>query len=189
MAHTATATTEQKVALPAGTWQVDPVHSGIGFEVRHFGISTFRGGFRDFEGKIVTGEAGLEGVEGTIETASFDVSDEQLAGHLRSPDFFDVDAHPQARFASTSVEFTGDGRYRLLGDLTLRGVTKPIELDVTVEGAAADPTGGERIALSAVGELNRDDYGISWNSQLDNGSSVVGEKVRLVLSAEAVRAE
>jgi polyisoprenoid-binding protein YceI len=181
--------TEQAVRLPIGTWEVDSLHSSLGFEVRHLGISAFRGGFKEFEGKIVTGEEGLERVEGTIETASIDVTDEQLGGHLRSPDFFDVEAHPQARFVSTSIERTGDGRYRLLGDFTLRGVTKPVELDVTVEGAGVDPSGNERIALSAVGELNRNAFGISWNSQLANGASAVSEKVRLLLSAEAVRSE
>lgn len=183
-----TATTE-KQALQAGTWTIDPVHSRIGFEVSHLGISTFRGRFGRYEGRIATSADGLAGVEGTIEVASIDVDDAQLAGHLGSEDFFAAEQHPQARFASTSVEDTGEGRYAVRGDLTLRGVTRPIELDVTVEGVGVGPDGGDRIGLSAVGELDRTEYGISWNSKLEGGAAVVGEKVRLVLSVEAGRAE
>ena len=186
---TTTTTTTQAVELPVGTWAVDPLHSSVGFEVKHLGISTCRGGFGEFDGTITIGGGGLEGVEGTIEVGSIDISDEQLAGHLRSPDFFDVEAHPQARFVSTAVEREGDGRYRLHGDLTLRGVTNPVELEVTVEGTGVDGAGGERIALSAIGELDRTAYGISWNSRLANGATTVSEKVRLVLAAEAVRSE
>ncbi len=183
-----TATTE-KQALKAGSWSIDPIHSRIGFEVKHLGISTFRGRFGRYEGRIATSERGLAGFEGTIEVASIDVDDAQLAGHLGSEDFFAAEQHPQARFASTSVEATGEGRYAVRGDLTLRGVTRPVELDVTVEGVGIGPDGSDRISLAAVGELDRTEYGISWNSKLANGASVVGEKVRLVLSVEAGRAE
>jgi polyisoprenoid-binding protein YceI len=182
-----TATTDQRVALPVGTWRIDPTHSRIGFEVKHLGISTFSGPFKDYQGTIVTGEDGLAGVEGTIEAASFDVSDPQLAGHLGSEDFFHVEAHPQARFSSTSVESVGEGRFRLRGDFTIRGVTRPVELDVNIDGAGIDPGENERIALSAVGDLDRTEFGISWNSRLANGASAVSEKVHLVLSVEAVR--
>src|SRR2546421_3437077 len=100
-------------AIPTGTWQVDPIHSSIGFEVKHFGISTFRGRFTGYEGTIETSEDGLERVEGSIEVGSFDVEDETLSGHLASEDFFDIEHHPLAHFSSTSVERTGDDSYRL----------------------------------------------------------------------------
>ncbi len=183
-----TATTEQR-ALESGTWAIDPVHSRIGFEVKHLGISTFRGRFGSYEGRIVTSNGALNGIQGTIDVASIDVDDESLATHLASEDFFAAEQHPQARFASTSVEGAGERRYTLRGDLTLRGVTRPIELDLTVEGVGVGPDGGDRISLAAVGELDRTEYGISWNSKLANGASVVGEKVRLVLSVEAGRTE
>ena len=183
------ATTTEPQTLQAGNWSIDPVHSRIGFEVKHLGISTFRGRFGRYQGRIATSEDGLSGVEGTIEVASIDVDDPQLAGHLASEDFFAAEQHPEARFASTSLKSTGEGRYAVAGELTLRGVTRPLQLDVTVEGIGIGPDGGERISLAAVGELDRTEYGISWNSKLANGASVVGEKVRLVLSVEAGRTE
>ena len=105
------ATTTEQQELAAGTWSVDPVHSRIGFEVKHLGISTFRGNFGRYKGRIVTSAGALTGVEGTIEVASIDVDDAQLAGHLGSEDFFAAEKNPEARFASTSVESAGDGRY------------------------------------------------------------------------------
>ena len=184
---TATATTRQP--LESGTWSIDPVHSRIGFEVEHLGISTFRGAFSRYEGRIVTSGGDLTGVEGTIQVASIDVGDTQLAGHLGSEDFFAAEQHPEARFASSSVRAVGEAHYTVRGELTLRGVKHPIELDVRVEGIGVGLDDGERISLTAVGELDRTDYGISWNSKLANGASVVGEKVRLVLSVEAGRTE
>lgn len=180
-----TATIEQ--TIPTGTWTIDPVHSSIGFEVKHLGISTFRGGFADYEGTIESDAGHLTRVEGAIRTNSIDIRDEQLAGHLRSPDFFDVENHPEARFSSTSVEPIGDGRYRLTGQFSLRGVTQPIELDVFVEGVGPDPSGTERLSLLGEGELDRTAYGLTWNSTLANGAAAVSERVKLVLSVEAVR--
>jgi polyisoprenoid-binding protein YceI len=186
--ETATAT-GQAPKLATGTWEIDSVHSRVGFEVKHLGISTFRGRFTGYEGRIVTSDHGLESVAGTIEASTVDVDDAQLAGHLGSEDFFAAEQYPQARFASTSVESAGEDRYRVVGDFTLRGVTRPVELDVTVEGVGIGPDGSDRISLAASGELDRTEYGISWNSKLANGASVVGERVRLVLSVEAGRTE
>src|SRR5206468_4244296 len=129
---TTTATIQQ--AIPTGTWGIDTLHSSIGFEVKHLGISTFRGGFTDYAGTIETEDGRISRVEGTIKTDSIDINDEQLGAHLRSPDFFDVEQYPEARFVSTSIEEVEEGRYRLVGDFTLRGETRPVELDVVVEG-------------------------------------------------------
>lgn len=184
-----TATQPQAAAratVPAGTWTVDPVHSSIGFEVKHFGISTFRGRFTGYEGTIETGEGALERVEGSVEVASVDVRDEQLAGHLQSEDFFDAANHPRIEFASTGVRRVADG-YELDGDLTIRGVTKPVTLRVEVDGAGEDPYGGYRLSVVASGEIDRFDYEIPFNAKTPNGALVAGEKVRLVLSVEAVK--
>ena len=182
-----TATVEQSV--PTGTWSIDTTHSHIGFEVKHLGISTFRGGFADYAGTIETENGRLTRVEGTINADSIDIRDEQLAGHLRSPDFFDVERHPEARFVSTGIEEIGDGRHRVVGDFTLRGVTRPVELTVAVEGVGVDPGGVERLSLLAEGELDRTAYGLNWNSTLANGAAAVSERVRLVLTVEAIRSQ
>ena len=183
---TATATAPTAVAIPAGTWTVDPIHSTIGFEVKHFGISTFRGRFTGYEGTIETGDGTLERVEGTVRVDSVDVRDPQLAGHLQSEDFFHAESYPEIRFASTGVRQAG-GRFELDGDLTLRGVTRPMTLEVEVDGAGEDPYGGTRLSLAGRGEVDRFDYGIPFNAKTPNGALVAGEKVRLVLSVEAVK--
>jgi polyisoprenoid-binding protein YceI len=182
---TATATTAAPT-VPAGTWAVDPIHSSIGFEVKHFGISTFRGRFTGYEGTIETGEGTLERVEGKVDVASIDVRDEQLAGHLQSEDFFDAANHPSIAFASTGVRQVEDG-YELDGELTIRGVTKPVTLAVEIDGAGEDPYGGTRLSVLGRGEINRFDYEIPFAAKTPNGALVAGEKVRLVLSVEAVK--
>jgi polyisoprenoid-binding protein YceI len=182
---TATATTTAPT-VPAGTWAVDPIHSSIGFEVKHFGISTFRGRFTGYEGTIETGDGSLERVEGKVDVASVDVRDEQLAGHLQSEDFFDAANHPSIAFASTGVRRVEDG-YELDGELTIRGVARPVTLAVQIDGAGEDPYGGTRLSVLGSGEINRFDYGIPFAAKTPNGAFVAGEKVRLVLSVEAVK--
>lgn len=183
---TATTAATPAVTLPAGTWTVDPVHSTVGFEVKHFGISTFRGGFGGYEGTIETGDGTIERVEGRVRVDSVDVRDAQLAAHLRSADFLDAERHPEIAFASTGVRELEPGRFELAGDLTIRGVTRPVTLEVAVEGAGPDPYGGERISLAGSGLVDRFDYGIPFDARTPTGALVAGEKVRLVLSVEAV---
>jgi polyisoprenoid-binding protein YceI len=178
--------TEQRETIANGIWEVDPVHSSIGFEVKHLGISEFRGGFKRFAGEIEAGQGGISSVRGTIDPDSIDISDETLATHLRSPDFFDTENHPEIRFASTAIEPSGDG-FKLVGDLTIRGITKPVELDVKVEGAGVGPDGSERVALSATGTIDRNDYDMTWNMDVGNGKQALGGEVRLVLTVEIVR--
>jgi polyisoprenoid-binding protein YceI len=187
MSTATTAAAPAAATLPAGTWTVDPIHSSVGFEVRHFGISTFRGRFTGYEGTIETGDGTIERVEGRVQVASVDVRDDQLAAHLRSEDFFDAERHPEIAFASTGVRELGDGRYALAGDLTIRGATRPATLEVVVDGAGPDPYGGERVSLVGSGEINRFDYGVPFDAKTPTGALVAGEKVRLVLSVEAVR--
>jgi polyisoprenoid-binding protein YceI len=177
-----------ETTIPTGTWAIDGVHSSVGFEVKHLGVSTFRGSFKEVTGSIETADGAVTGVEGTIETASIHTIDGALSGHLQTPDFFDTEHHPQGRFRSTAVEDLGDGKLRVKGELELRGVTRPVEIDAHISGAGADPYGNERLGLSGSAVIDRTEFGISWNAPLPNGGLTVGEKVRLVLDVEAVKA-
>ena len=181
-------TVEQAVKIETGTYDVDPVHTHVGFEVKHLGISTFRGNFGKYEGQITVGENGIEAIEGSIDVSSVHVPEEQLIGHLLSPDFFDAENHPKGTFVSTGVRQVDAENYEVTGDLTLRGVTNEVTLAVEVEGAGVGPTGASVLSLKADGIVNRNDYGISWGATLDSGAAVVAEKVRLVLTVEAVQA-
>ncbi len=178
----------QTTEIENGTYGIDPVHSRVGFEVRHLGISTFRGSFSDFSGAISVSNGKLESIEGSIVVASVDVPDKTLAGHLVSPDFFDAENHPQGGFMSTSIEAAGEGGYKVSGDFTLRGVTRPVELQVEVEGAGPGMDGTPVLSLAAAGVIDRTDYGISWGATVESGAAVVAEKVKLVMSIEAVKA-
>jgi polyisoprenoid-binding protein YceI len=181
-------TTVSAPALPAAAWRVDPSHSYVGFEVKHLGISTFRGRFTDVEGLVRTDGGELAAVDGIVRVASVLTNDERLDAHLRSPDFFDAESHPEGRFRSLRIE--GDGESHTIdGELTLRGVTRPVQLEATVEGWGVDPGGAERISIQARGTIDRTEYGISWNSTLANGLTAVGEKVTMVLGIEAVRVQ
>jgi polyisoprenoid-binding protein YceI len=181
-------TTAETTRIESGTYNIDSVHSQVGFEVKHLGISTFRGSFSGFAGSIAVGESGIEKIDGTIDVASVEVPDKTLAGHLLSPDFFDAENHPQGSFVSTGVEESGEGSYRVTGDFTLRGVTKPIELAVDVEGAGPGMDGTPVLSLVASGVINRNDFGISWGATVESGAAVVAEKVKLVLTIEAAKA-
>ena len=132
--------TEQTTQIPTGTWNLDPVHSSIGFAVTHSGVMTFRGTFKAFDAKLVDGR--LE--RGAVEVASVVVDDENLAGHLQTPDFFDAEQHPELRFVSSTIE-RDDDRVSIDGDLTLRGVTKPVEITGTISGPITDGYGNQRL--------------------------------------------
>ena len=175
--------------LPAaGTYGLDASHSQVGFAVRHVMVSKTRGRFSDFAGTIEIGENPLESsVAVTIQTASIDTRDEQRDGHLRSGDFFDAEAWPTMTYQSRSVRQVGDGRYVVEGDLTIKGVTKPVPLELTFEGGASDPWGGVRIGFSAKAEIDREAFGMTWNQALETGGVLVGKKVSIEIEAEAVK--
>ncbi len=181
-------TIEQTAGIETGTYSIDPVHSRVGFEVRHLGISTFRGSFSDFTGTVTIGNGAIERIEGSIQVASVDVPDKTLAGHLLGPDFFDAENHPSGSFSSTAIEASGESRYRVSGDFTLRGVTRSIELELEVDGAGPGMDGTPVLSLAASGVIDRNDYGISWGSTVESGAAVVAEKVKLVMSIEAGKA-
>jgi polyisoprenoid-binding protein YceI len=172
----------------AGTYTLDTSHSEVGFAVRHVMVSKTRGRFSDFAGTVEIGENPLDSsVSVTIQTASIDTRDEQRDGHLRSGDFFDSEAWPTMTYQSRSVRQVGEGRYAVDGDLTIKGVTKPVPLEVSFEGGATDPWGAIRIGFSAKAELNREDFGLTWNQALETGGVLVGKKVTIEIEAEAVK--
>jgi polyisoprenoid-binding protein YceI len=175
--------------VPAtGTYALDTSHSQVGFAVRHVMISKTRGRFSDFAGNIEIAENPFDSsVAVTIQTASVDTRDEQRDGHLRSGDFFDVEAHPTMSYQSRSVRDAGKGRYILDGDLTIKGVTQSVPLELTFEGGAADPWGNVRIGFSAKAELDREAFGLTWNQALETGGVLVGKKVTIEIEAEAVK--
>lgn len=170
----------------AGTWQIDPVHSDISIVARHFMVSKVRGHFREFAGTIVTGAAPLDSsVTATIKSASIDTNQEQRDGHIRSADFLDVENNPEITFTSTGLRQHGDD-FQLDGDLTLRGVTKPITLALELAGLGPDASGGTRIGLSAKGSVLRSEFGMAFHPMMETGGAVVSDKLEVHLEVEAV---
>jgi len=180
-----TLTTTTVPGYIAGTWDIDPVHTEVGFSVRHLMVSKVRGRFTKFEGELVTAGNPLESsVTATIDLDSIVTGDENRDGHLRSADFFDVANHPVMTWRSTGVRQAGD-RYVVDGELTLHGVTRNVPLDVELNGFIESPM-GTRVGFSATGELSRKDFGIDINMPLDGGGVVIGDKVSLNIEVEAI---
>lgn len=182
------AATTTSTLVPTGTWSVDPAHSKVGFAVKHMGIATVRGEFKEFEGTLEVGEdLSAAKAHGTVTIASVDTNEPQRDGHLRSPDFFDADTHSTLTFESTRIEPVDDETFRIVGDLTLRGVTKEIVLEAEVQGTDVDPWGNDRVGLEITGQLSRGDYGMKFNQALGSGNVLVGDKVKLALDVSAVK--
>ncbi len=170
-----------------GTFVLDQNHTSVGFVARHLMVTKVRGRFAEVEGRIVVAEdAAASSAEAVIKTASLSTGSEDRDAHLRSGDFFDVENYPEIRFVSTAVERDG-GQFRVTGDLTVRDVTKPVVLDVEIDGVAVDPWGGERLAVTATTEVEREDWGLTWNVALESGGVLVSKKVTLEIEAQAVR--
>ena len=173
------------------TWNVDPIHSVAEFKVKHMMISNVKGQFTGVSGVLSLDEANLtkSHVEATIEAASINTRDAQRDGHLKSPDFFDVEKFPTLSFQSTLVQNAGDGELAVTGDLTIHGVTRNVVFKV--EGptpATKDPWGNTRVGLSATTKINRKDFGLTWNAALETGGILVGDEVTLTLDVEFVKA-
>lgn len=179
-------TVTERPAPPVGTYQIDGPHSVIQGTVRHLMISKVRGTFGEVSGEIVVAEDPTDSrVEVTIQAASIHTRDEQRDGHLRSDDFLDVAHHPTIQFVSTSVEPAGDA-WKLTGDLTMRGVTRPVTLDFAYTGSGANPlAGGTNIGFEARGRINRDDFGVNWNQTLEAGGVMVSKEVDVSIELEA----
>ena len=183
-------TTSLATALPAGTYSIDPVHSRVEFAVRHLGIATVRGHFGSFEGSFEIGDdLASAKASGSVEAASVNTQEPQRDDHLRSPDFFDVERFPRIEFSSKEIRPLDDDRFEIVGDLTLHGVTREITLSAEILGTESDPWGNERIGLEARGELNRKDYGITWNAALETGGVLVSDKITLEFDVSAIKSE
>jgi polyisoprenoid-binding protein YceI len=173
--------------LVAGTWAIDPVHSEVGFTVRHLMVSKVRGKFATYSGTITVADNPLDSkVEATIEAGSVSTGDDNRDGHLKTADFFEVEAHPNLTFTSTSVEPKGSD-FVVTGDLSIRGVTKSVVLALEFNGVGPDPWGGTRAGFTAKTEISRKDFGMEFNMPLDGGGVVVSDKVQITLEIEAVK--
>jgi len=168
-----TLTTSQ--SAPAGTWSADPVHSHVSFEVAYAGTNTFRGGFRDY---TVTLENGV--LEGSAAVASVDVRDEQLNGHLLTPDFFDAERFPEISFRTSDFEH---------GELTIKGVTRPVGIAATISEPNVDPFGRERVGITMEATVDRNEYGVSWNAPNQGGGNYLGDHVSIKAELALVRQE
>jgi polyisoprenoid-binding protein YceI len=170
-----------------GVYALDPSHSHVGFSVRHLMVSKTKGRFAEVSGAVHIADDPLESfVEVDIPVASIDTRDETRDGHLRSADFLDADNHPSLSYRSTKITPAGKDRWIVDGELTVRGVTRPVPLDVTFEGGAKDPWGGSRIGFTAQAELDREAFGLTWNQALETGGVLVGKQVRIEIEAEAI---
>jgi len=169
-----------------GTWAIDPVHSEVGFSVRHMMVSKVRGKFNGFSGDIVTADNPLDSsVSATVDLSSIDTGNADRDNHIRSADFFEVDTHKTMTYRSTGIRFDGDG-YVLDGELTLKGITKPVVLKLELGGFGPDAFGGTRAGFTAHGEIKRSDFGVDFNAVLETGGVVVADKVTINLEIEAV---
>ncbi len=177
------------LTIPAGVYTLDPTHTEIGFVTRHAGIAKVRGTFREFEGTVTVAEniADSRAVV-TIRTASVDTGVAARDNHLRSADFFDAEANPVITFTSTAVTATDDG-LTLVGDLTINGVTRSVELETTYNGSATDPFGNKRIGFEARTVISRKDFGLTWNAALETGGVLVADKVTIELEVSAMQTE
>jgi polyisoprenoid-binding protein YceI len=172
-----------------GTYEIDPAHSTIGFTVRHAMVTNVKGSFKDFSGTLH-----LDGTDPSRSTASLDVTMDSIDtgnadrdGHLRSADFFKTDEFPTMTFRSTKAEVLGDDAYRITGDLSILGTTRPITIDVEFNGAARDPFGNERVGFEGKAEIKRSDWGLTWNAALETGGVLVSDKIKLNFDVSAIR--
>ncbi len=172
-----------------GTYSIDPTHSRIGFVARHAMVTKVRGSFNEFEGAgyFDAENPAASHLELTIQAASIDTRNADRDGHLRSNDFFDMDTYPVITFASSAVEAVDENTYRVTGDLTIKGITKPVTIDFDYAGTAVDPFGNTRLGLEGSVVVNRKEWGVNWNAALDAGGVLVSEKVTLEFEVSAVR--
>jgi polyisoprenoid-binding protein YceI len=176
----------QITLIPSAVYNVDPSHSSVGFEVKHMGIATVRGRFGAFEGTIdATGDAPV--LEGSVDVATVDTGDANRDGHLKGPEFFDAEQQPKISFHSTATDVDAGGAITLRGEITLKGITKPIELTGEVAENGEDPWGNERIGLELTTTIDRREFDLNWNQTLPNGNLLVANEVKLLVSVSAVK--
>jgi polyisoprenoid-binding protein YceI len=178
--------TTTSTAPLTGTWSVDPAHSRVGFQVKHLGIATVRGEFREFEGTLELGGEAPQAY-GTIKAASVDTNEPQRDEHLRSGDFFDAEQNPELSYRSTAIRQLDEETLEIDGELTMRGVTRPVELRGEIQGYEQDPWGNERVGLEVTGELSRGEWGMTFNQALGSGNVLVSDEIKLLLDISAVK--
>lgn len=180
--------TDTRVKDLVGTWTIDAAHSRIGFSVKHMMVATVRGAFDEFEGGFtIADDPGASKAWAKIVASSINTGSVDRDAHLNSADFFEVETHPELIFESTGIEAVSDDRGRITGDLTIRGVTRPVTLDAEFLGVVTDSTGTARAAFSATGKINREDFGVTWNQTLETGGVLVSKDVELDIEVVAVR--
>jgi polyisoprenoid-binding protein YceI len=174
-----------------GSYTLDPAHSHIGFVARHAMVTKVRGSFHEVDGSgyFDAEDPSRSQLHVTIDAKSIDTGNADRDAHLRSNDFFDMETYPHITFESTSVDAVGEDHYRVTGDLTIKGVSKPVTVDFELTGAAVDPFGNHRLGLEGKTVINRKDWGVTWNAPLETGGVLVGEKVTLELEVSAIRRE
>lgn len=178
----------EAVRQAVGSWELDPAHSTIGFYVRYLKVTKVRGTFTRFAGTAEVAPRPEDStLDVTIEAASVDTGNEQRDAHLRGPEFFDVERHPALRFVATRLEPTGGNRFRLIGDLTMHGVTNSVELDGEFLGIHRDPWGREKAVVAATATLDRERWGLTWNQALEAGGVLVGKDIHVEVEAQFVR--
>ena len=180
--------TTQARPVAISTWQIDPKHSTAEFAVRHMMVATVKGHISGIDGTIRLDEEHptKSSVEASLDPSTIDTRETQRDAHLRSADFFDVERFPTITFRSTGIELAG-GRYLVLGDLTMHGMTRQVTLDTVLEGRQRDPWGSERAGLSAQAVIDRREFGLNWNQALEAGAVLVGNEVKVSIELEAVR--
>jgi polyisoprenoid-binding protein YceI len=171
--------------VPAGSWRADGLHSTVGIEVRRMGVSTFRAGFGDLDASLLSGPDGAE-LEGTVRVESFDVQDEQLRAQVMSPEFLDAERHPELAFRSTALREEEDGLI-VEGELTIRGVSLPVDANGRLTDPVVDPYGNELLAMTLETVVDRTDFGLGWQMELPDGGQVLANDVKLVASLEFIK--
>lgn len=178
-------TTAQSLGLTTGTWTIDPIHSSVAFSVRHMMVSKVKGSFKEFGGQIVVAdEIERSSVTATIAASSVDTGNEQRDGHLKSADFFNAEAAQNLEFTSTAITADG-GDWKVAGDLTINGITKPAVLEVALSGVGPDGQGGQKAGFEATTVINRKDWKIDFNMPIEGGGVVIGEKITITIDIEA----
>jgi polyisoprenoid-binding protein YceI len=183
---TQTAHTWNGLTVPApGTFAIDPHHTNVGFVAKHMMVSKVRGHFGDVTGTLVVAEDPTQSkVDVTIKTDSITTGSNDRDAHLRSGDFFDVENHPEMTFRSTGIRYTGDDEFVVDGDLSIRGIAKPVELKATFEGLGVNPWGGQVLGFSASTQIDREDWGLTWNAALESGGVLVSKKITIEIEVE-----
>ena len=180
-------TSSTDVRIPAGTYAVDKVHSNVGFTVKHMVVATFRGRFEQFDATLEVGQDGAARLSGTVDVTSIEVKDDNLAGHLQSPDFFDAERHAELRFESDSIRVDG-GDVVVDGRLTIKGQTRPVEARGTIVGPHEDIAGNTKLGLELTAIVDRTEFGLNWNAPLPKGGMALGNDVTLSVDLELKKA-